>query len=59
MKNSRKGLAMAAGILIGCTLSGPTVRAAEQIIAQRSVQGIYVDGKSIQLKRTTSTARTM
>ena len=37
MENSRKGIAMAAGILIRSTLSGPAVRAAEQIIAQRSV----------------------
>ena len=38
---------MAAGILDGTALSGPMAQAVEQIIVQRTVQSMYIDGQSV------------
>ena len=51
MKHRGNNIAlMAAGILIGTVLSGPAVQAAEDLIARRSDQKIYVDGASVELE---------
>ena len=51
MKNRGKGLALvAAGVILGSTISGPAASAAEMLAAQRSVQKIYVDGQQAQME---------
>ena len=39
-----------AGIVLGAVLAGPAASAAEQIIAQRSSQTIYVDGRQVPME---------
>ena len=51
MKNRKQNVAlMAAGILLGATLHGGAVQAAEMLAAQRSTQKIYVDGQQVQME---------
>ncbi len=39
-----------AGLMLGAVLAGPAANAAEQIIAQRSTQTIYVDGRQTPME---------
>ena len=51
MKNRGKNIALiAAGIVLGSTISGPAASAAEMLAAQRSTQKIYVDGRQVQME---------
>ena len=51
MKNRGTGLALvAAGVILGSTISGPAASAAEMLAAQRSTQKIYVDGQQAQME---------
>ena len=51
MKNRGKNIALiAAGIVLGSTISGPAASAAEMLAAQRSTQKIYVDGQQVQME---------
>ena len=43
----RSAALMAAGILAGTALSGPAAQAVEQLIVQRAIQSMYVDGHSV------------
>lgn len=51
MKNREKNVALvAAGIMLGATIAGPAVQAAEAVAARRSEQAIYVDGKRVEME---------
>ena len=51
MKNRGKNIALiAAGIVLGSTISGTAASAAEMLAAQRSTQKIYVDGQQVQME---------
>ena len=46
-RKGRSAALMAAGILGGTALSGPAAQAVEQLIVQRAIQSMYVDGHSV------------
>ena len=51
MKTIRRNLALVlAGMMLGAVLSGPVANAAEQLLAQRSAQKIYVDGRQTPME---------
>ncbi len=51
MKNREKNVALvAAGIMLGATIAGPAVQAAEAVAARRSEQAIYVDGERVEME---------
>ena len=51
MKTIRRNLALVlAGMMLGAVLSGPAASAAEQLLAQRSTQQIYIDGRQTPME---------
>ena len=50
MNRGRNIVLVAAGIMIGMALSGPAVQAASGILAERSAQAVYVDGRKVELE---------
>ncbi|MBR0311089.1 MAG: hypothetical protein IJQ98_01710, partial [Oscillospiraceae bacterium] len=50
MKRKQELALIAAGIVLGSTISGPAASAAEMLAAQRSTQPIYVDGQQVQME---------
>ena len=49
MKKQNLALVLA-GMMLGAALSGPAANAAEQLLAQRSTQKIYVDGRQTPME---------
>lgn len=50
MSKKKEAVLLCAGILAGATLAGPAAHALSGILAERSVQAIYVDGKQVELE---------